>query len=593
MVLVKIIERMMLDADATRVQLGEDATACRDTGRDDEDENESNASGLHDSDYSFNSNEFEEPEEKDPEEDFEEDLEEDLEEHVEEEHEEEGVQKRDQQPIIEADTDEENLAPERPKYADFNEDTDMREPEFKIGMKFRSFQQFREAIRIYGIRNRCVMNFKPNNKKRCKAFCRRAGYPCYLWASPMYKDKAAIQIKSGNLKHECTRDHNIRHVNATWIANNYLEQFRADPSWKITGIIQAVKLNQQADISRLKAWRAKCIALRMLDGDEKSQIRSLYDYRLELLRTHANSTMKFKCSEVVFARMYVCLGPLKAGFLEGYMHIISLDGCFLKGLYGGQLLSAVGIDANDSTYPFAWAIVEKENNENWQWFLSLMDEDLDLNNSHHFAFMADRQKGLIPAIEELFPYSEHSFCGKRDRAGCQSSAKENVGNNDSIDPMAGIDPHVLKEHFVQVDLLINRNPEPGQLSQHLINRTSKPGQLSQQIDIGQLSQQVQCTIGSDPPTERTTMVERRLNMTKLPTISGRNIANTECPSKYVVKEKEHVVQIDKARQKKTPTVLRIPTMRARANDKDGVANKKKKIWVPPGSKGSTTSGDAQ
>ncbi|XP_039141161.1 uncharacterized protein LOC120278432 isoform X2 [Dioscorea cayenensis subsp. rotundata] len=156
-------------------------------------------------------------------------------------------------------TDEEELDPLRPRYTEFNEELDMKDPHFKIGMKFRSFKQFKEAVKNYGIKNKCVMNFKPNNKKRCKAFCKR-GCPFYLWASPMVNDKNTVQIKSGVLKHECMRDHNIRHVSAEWIAKNYLDQFRADPSWKIAGIIQAVRTNQDANISRLKAWRAKRIA---------------------------------------------------------------------------------------------------------------------------------------------------------------------------------------------------------------------------------------------------------------------------------------------------------------------------------------------
>ena len=61
-------------------------------------------------------------------------------------------------------------------------------------MKFRSFKQFKEAVKNYGIKNRCVMNFKPNNKKRCKAYCEK-GCPFYLWVSPMIKDKNNIQIK--------------------------------------------------------------------------------------------------------------------------------------------------------------------------------------------------------------------------------------------------------------------------------------------------------------------------------------------------------------------------------------------------------------
>lgn len=132
---------------------------------------------------------------------------------------------------------------------------------FKIGMKFASFKQFKDAVRNYGIKNRYCMNFKPNSQKRCKAYCKK-GCPFYLWASPMLKDGTTVQIKAGKLQHECARDHNNRHVNAHWITKAYLEQFRADPTWKRAGIIQAVKLNQEVDIRKLKAYKAKCIALR-------------------------------------------------------------------------------------------------------------------------------------------------------------------------------------------------------------------------------------------------------------------------------------------------------------------------------------------
>ncbi|XP_039136666.1 uncharacterized protein LOC120273983 isoform X2 [Dioscorea cayenensis subsp. rotundata] len=236
------------------------------------------------------------------------------------------------------------------------------------------------------------MNFRPSNKKRFKAICKK-GCPFYLWAAPMIKDHNTIQIKSGILKHECTRDHNVRHVSAKWVAEHYLDQFRADPGWLVAGIMQAVKKNQQVNITRLKAWRAKSIAKSLLDGDECEQIKSLYDYRLEILRTNPGSTVMFKCNEGIFRGMYLCLGPLKAGFMAGCRPIISVDGCWLKGQFGGQLLSAVGVDANDCIYPIAWAVVDKENYDNWRWFLELLAIDLEINNGHGFAFMSDRQKG--------------------------------------------------------------------------------------------------------------------------------------------------------------------------------------------------------
>lgn len=150
----------------------------------------------------------------------------------------------------------------RLKYPEFSNEVDMSDLVFKIGQKFRSFQQFREAVRNYGIKNQYVMNFRPNNKKMCNAFCKK-GCPFYLWCSPMVTDKETVQIKSEILKHECTRDHHsIRHVSAKWIAKNYLEQFKAYPSWKLAGIRQTVRSNEETDISKIIAWRSKCIALR-------------------------------------------------------------------------------------------------------------------------------------------------------------------------------------------------------------------------------------------------------------------------------------------------------------------------------------------
>lgn len=66
-----------------------------------------------------------------------------------------------------------------------------------------------------------------------------------------------------------------------------------------------------------------------------------------------------------FKRFYVCLGPLKEGFIDGCRPIIGLDWCHLKGPFGGILLTAVETDPNDGMYPIAWTQVEAENNDSW------------------------------------------------------------------------------------------------------------------------------------------------------------------------------------------------------------------------------------
>ena len=119
----------------------------------------------------------------------------------------------------------------------------------------------------------------------------------------------------------------------------------------------------------------------------------LYGYRLESMKTHPSSTITIECNEGgAFEAQYVCLVPLKIAFMAGCRDLVSLDGCFLKGLYGRQLLYAVGIDANDCIYPIAWAVGSKENKDNWKWFLQLLAQGLRISDDHQWVFMTNRQK---------------------------------------------------------------------------------------------------------------------------------------------------------------------------------------------------------
>ena len=123
----------------------------------------------------------------------------------------------------------------------------------------------------------------------------------------------------------------------------------------------------------------------------------LEDFCGELRKANPESTV-FVETEVDdegisrFKRLYMCLEPLKRGYLAGCRCWIGMDGCFLKGPYGGQLLTAVGMDANNKMYPLAIAVVGVENYDNWSWFLGLLVQDLRISNSKNWCIMTDKQK---------------------------------------------------------------------------------------------------------------------------------------------------------------------------------------------------------
>ncbi|KAG6525668.1 hypothetical protein ZIOFF_015634 [Zingiber officinale] len=155
--------------------------------------------------------------------------------------------------------------------------------------------------------------------------------------------------------------------------------------------------------------------LKLVQGSVEEQFQQITKYCAELKRSDVGATIVLKLTEddevPRFQRLYVCFSACKQGFKNACRRIIGVDGCFLKVEHGGQLLSAVGLDPNNNIFPICYAMVERETKDSWTWFLRLLDEDIGIGNDPHtWAFMSDKQKGLIPALESLFPDVEHRFC---------------------------------------------------------------------------------------------------------------------------------------------------------------------------------------
>lgn len=82
-----------------------------------------------------------------------------------------------------------------------------------------------------------------------------------------------------------------------------------------------------------------------------------------------------------FIRFYVCFAGIKRGWKQNCIKIIVLDGCWLKGKCKGELLSAIGRDANDQIFPICWVVVEGESYDSGSWFLKLLVLDLGPNRT--------------------------------------------------------------------------------------------------------------------------------------------------------------------------------------------------------------------
>ncbi|GKC02145.1 mutator type transposase [Tanacetum coccineum] len=116
-----------------------------------------------------------------------------------------------------------------------------------------------------------------------------------------------------------------------------------------------------------------------------------------------------------------------SGLMYNKNQIQSLLQEFLEGCpWPGQILTAVGVDANNGIYPVAYAIVEAESKASWCWFLNLLGEDLGIEANFNYTFISDRQKGLIQAIASVFPSAEHKYCVRHIHENMKSQFKGGV-----------------------------------------------------------------------------------------------------------------------------------------------------------------------
>ncbi|CAI9287636.1 unnamed protein product [Lactuca saligna] len=150
-----------------------------------------------------------------------------------------------------------------------------------------------------------------------------------------------------------------------------------------------------------KDRNAKRFALCEIEGDLKDHYSKLWDYGAEIKRANPRSHVEVYVqpqnnSIVVFERFYVSFKGVVDGWLDRCRKVIGIDGCFLKGICKGELLSAVGWDGNNNIYPIAWAVVNVENKNNWKWLLYNLMEDID-----------EGEMGIMEVVKERYLEVEH------------------------------------------------------------------------------------------------------------------------------------------------------------------------------------------
>ncbi|KAH1232845.1 hypothetical protein GmHk_09G025420 [Glycine max] len=263
----------------------------------------------------------------------------------------------------------EDEGPPKVRYPRFKVPENDEDVKFEVGLQFNSKKQILEVVKTFAVISKKNLKIKKNDKRRVILISKQKGCPFYL---RVRKSMQATywQVVTFKDEHCCFGTATNSQDTPKWASKMLMSLLMHSPDMRLKAIVAYALEKWGFRMSMDQAYRAKVKAMEKIEGATKDQYKHLRSYVAELIEKNKNSTVKIKCDLTphgpVFERMYVCLEACKNAFVTTCRPLIGLDGCFLKGEFGGQLLSEVGKDGNNQMFPFAYGLVEviKELGEN-------------------------------------------------------------------------------------------------------------------------------------------------------------------------------------------------------------------------------------
>ncbi|WZY96990.1 hypothetical protein YC2023_069319 [Brassica napus] len=302
-------------------------------------------------------------------------------------------------PVSSDDENEEEMIPAQA----YRADTDPEEL-LQLGKTFSDAEDFKHTCLRYTLKTRYNIRFYISSSlkmgAKCAAEMRDDEVPCPWMVYCSYdRRKQKLMVKTYVNDHRCEKTGQSRILKRSAIASLFAERLRLNPKITAKEIQAEILREYQMDVKENSCIKAKTKVMRERRKTHEEHFDKIWDYQAEIFRSNPGSTMDIETipgatirSKQRFYRLYMCFQAQKESWKKTCRPVIGLDGAFLKWDIKGQLLAAVGRDGDNRIVPIAWAVVEIENDTNWDWFVTRLALDLGLEDGKGFVIMSDKQK---------------------------------------------------------------------------------------------------------------------------------------------------------------------------------------------------------
>ncbi|XP_013615038.1 PREDICTED: uncharacterized protein LOC106321280 [Brassica oleracea var. oleracea] len=192
---------------------------------------------------------------------------------------------------------------------------------------------------------------------------------------------------------------------AAIVHKDYLGLYETPTAKTLVGLVER-KLG--VEVSYTTCLRRKNQAVADLRGDPEKGYKILPSYLYMSEKVNPDTKTSLLLDEHnQFKYLFVTLGASIKGF-EYMRRVITVDATFLKTVEGGCLVIATAQDPNLHHYPIAFAVVDGEKKESWNWFFTTLKTVIP--DSTELVFVSDRNASLVKAVAEVYLMSKHGYC---------------------------------------------------------------------------------------------------------------------------------------------------------------------------------------
>ncbi|XP_019097384.1 PREDICTED: uncharacterized protein LOC109131166 [Camelina sativa] len=284
-----------------------------------------------------------------------------------------------------------------------------------VGRVFKSKSDCKIKIAIHAINRKFHFRTSRSTPKFMVLKCISKSCPWCVYAAKI-DSSDHFQVRQATQKHTCTVDErrSYHRLATTQVIGEIMQSHfvgvRRGPN---AAAIRKILLDEyHINISYWKAWRAREVAMELSMGSMAGSYALLPTYIGLLQQTNPGSVcftehvdepdgaMRFKYQFIAYA---ACV--------KGYQYmrkVVVVDGTSMKARYGGCLLTASCQDGNFQIFPLAFAVVDSENDDSWEWFFRSLSTFV--HDTTDLVFISDRHNSIYTGLRKVYTEAHHSAC---------------------------------------------------------------------------------------------------------------------------------------------------------------------------------------